>query len=79
MSIPLIRACPECEGEMELLTADEAGEIVVYECPECGYQIELPVETEADQTDDPQEADRSGADTEEDDLGEEPPEPEAEA
>jgi hypothetical protein len=28
---------------MELLTADDDGEIVVYECPDCGSQIETPV------------------------------------
>jgi hypothetical protein len=37
---------------MELLTADDDGEIVVYECPDCGSQIETPVhddESEDDQ------------------------------
>ncbi len=43
MSIPLTQPCPQCEGEMELVTADEAGETVVYECPDCGYQVESPV------------------------------------
>jgi hypothetical protein len=28
---------------MELLTADDDGEIVVYECPDCGSQIEAAV------------------------------------
>ncbi len=52
MSIPMTRSCPQCEAEMELLTADDDGEIVVYECPDCGSQIEAPVhedETEEDQ------------------------------
>lgn len=43
MSIPMTRSCPQCEAEMELLTADDDGEIVVYECPDCGNQIEAPV------------------------------------
>jgi hypothetical protein len=29
---------------MELITADDVGEILVYECPECGYQEEIRVE-----------------------------------
>ena len=43
MSIPMTRSCPECEAEMELLTGDDDGEIVVYECPDCGSQIEAAV------------------------------------
>lgn len=43
MSIPMTRSCPQCEAEMELLTADDDGEIVVYECPDCGSQIEARV------------------------------------
>ncbi len=52
MSIPMTRSCPQCEAEMELLTADDDGEIVVYECPDCGSQIETRVhedEAEEDQ------------------------------
>jgi Zn ribbon nucleic-acid-binding protein len=44
MAIPLTKACPECEEEMELITADDVGEVLVYECPECGYQEETRVE-----------------------------------
>jgi len=40
---------------MELLTADEGGEVVIYECPECGYQIEAPVESEDEEPEDRQE------------------------
>ncbi len=40
---------------MELLTADEGGEVVIYECPECGYQIEAPVESEDEEPGDRQE------------------------
>ena len=40
---------------MELLTADEGGEVVIYECPECGYQVETPVESEDDEHEDRQE------------------------
>ena len=43
MSIPFTKPCPECEEDMELVTADEVGEILVYECPECGYQEETRV------------------------------------
>lgn len=43
MSIPMTRSCPQCDAEMELLTADDDGEIVVYECPDCGSQIEARV------------------------------------
>ena len=46
MGIPLTKACPECQDEMELITSDEVGEILVYECPECGYQEETRVENE---------------------------------
>lgn len=44
MAIPLTRTCPECQEEMELITTDDVGEILVYECPECGYQEETRVE-----------------------------------
>ena len=40
MSIPLTQTCPQCEADMELLTTDDEGEIVVYECPDCGFQVE---------------------------------------
>jgi uncharacterized Zn finger protein len=66
MSIPLTLPCPQCETEMELVTADESGETVVYECPDCGYQVESPVD------DDEVE---NGQDTE-DDLAPEPLDPE---
>jgi len=43
---------------MELITADDAGEILVYECPECGYQEETRVPADdADDLDEPQPAD----------------------
>jgi len=51
MSIPLTKPCPECQEEMELITADTVGEILVYECPECGYQEETRVETEEESDD----------------------------
>jgi hypothetical protein len=44
MAIPLTKACPECQEEMELITADDVGEILVYECPECGCQEETRIE-----------------------------------
>ena len=44
MSIPLTKSCPECQGEMELITADDVGEILIYECPDCGHQQETRVE-----------------------------------
>ncbi len=73
MSVPLTRSCPGCEGEMELLTADEGGEIVIYECPECGYQVEVPVVSEDDEADDRQEPE------EEDEIPGELPEPDEDA
>ena len=48
MAIPLTRPCLECEAEMELITVDDGGEIVIYECPECGHQVELRVDDEAE-------------------------------
>jgi DNA-directed RNA polymerase subunit M/transcription elongation factor TFIIS len=51
MAIPLTKPCPECQEEMELITADDVGEVVVYECPECGYQEETRVER--DELDEP--------------------------
>ncbi len=51
MAIPLTKACPECQEEMELITADVVGEILVYECPECGYQAETRVESEEESDD----------------------------
>ncbi len=38
---------------MELITADDVGEILIYECPECGHQEEIRVESEEDELDDP--------------------------
>lgn len=37
---------------MELITADDVGEILIYECPDCGHQQETRVETEDDETED---------------------------
>ncbi len=51
MAIPLTKICPECQEEMELITADDGGEVVVYECPECGYQEETHVEREDEDLD----------------------------
>jgi|GEM_PF-1047426 len=45
-AIPLTRVCPECQEEMELITADDVGEVLVYECPECGSQEETRIESE---------------------------------
>jgi hypothetical protein len=55
MSIPLTQPCPQCEADMELLTTDDDGEVVVYECPDCGFQVENRVEE--DEPDDDQESD----------------------
>lgn len=51
MPIPLTKTCPECQEQMELVTADDVGEILVYECPECGYQDETRIETEEEPED----------------------------
>ncbi len=59
MSIPFTKPCPECEQDMELVTADDVGEIVVYECPECGYQEETRIDREDDDLDEPQPLDAS--------------------
>ncbi len=40
MAVPLTRPCPVCGAEMELVIADEAGSVYVYECAECGFQTE---------------------------------------
>jgi transcription elongation factor Elf1 len=50
-AIPLTRVCPECQEEMELITADDGGEILVYECPECGSQEETRIENETEDED----------------------------
>jgi DNA-directed RNA polymerase subunit M/transcription elongation factor TFIIS len=50
-AIPLTRVCPECQEEMELITADDVGEVLVYECPECGSQEEMRIESEAEEQD----------------------------
>jgi rubredoxin len=52
-AIPLTRVCPECQEEMELITADDVGEVLVYECPECGSQEETRVENDTDDEDAP--------------------------
>ncbi len=51
--IPLTRVCPECQEEMELITADDVGEVFVYECPECGSQEEIRIENETEDEDAP--------------------------
>jgi len=73
MSIPFTKPCPECEEDMELVTADEVGEIVVYECPECGYQEETLIEREDDDLEEPQPLDVSLL--LDDDADDEPPTP----
>jgi predicted nucleic acid-binding Zn-ribbon protein len=50
-AIPLTRVCPECQEEMELITADDVGEVLVYECPECGSQEETRIESDTDDED----------------------------
>jgi transcription elongation factor Elf1 len=50
-AIPLTRVCPECQEEMELITADDVGEVLVYECPECGSQEEMRIENETEDED----------------------------
>ncbi len=72
MAIPLTKACPECQEEMELITADDVGEILVYECPECGYQEETRVEREDELDDVPSPG---PADLPEDDEETDQPEP----
>ena len=74
MTIPLTRSCPECQGEMELLTSDDVGEVLVYECPDCGNQIESRVESLEEQGDGHHDSGESvpGTDTEDNvDVGEE--------
>jgi Zn ribbon nucleic-acid-binding protein len=66
MAIPLTRACPQCEGEMELLTTDDDGEVLLYECADCGYQVEMPADGEEDSLDDEREPDELLPDAEED-------------
>ena len=36
---------------MELITADDVGEVLVYECPECGSQEETRIENESEDED----------------------------
>jgi hypothetical protein len=48
-AIPLTRVCPECQEEMELITADDVGEVLVYECPECGSQEETRIVSETEE------------------------------
>lgn len=52
VAIPLTRVCPECQEEMELITADDVGEVLVYECPECGSQEETRIESETEEESD---------------------------
>lgn len=51
-AIPLTRVCPECQEEMELITTDDVGEVLVYECPECGSQEETRIENDTEDDDD---------------------------
>ncbi len=74
MSIPLTKSCSECQGEMELITADDVGEILIYECPECGHQEETRVE-KVDTEDDLLSSDQEGPGSDEDDAGGRWPEP----
>ena len=62
MSIPLTQTCPQCEADMELLTTDDDGEIVVYECADCGYQVENRIAD--DEQEDDQEPDAPPLDAE---------------
>jgi Zn ribbon nucleic-acid-binding protein len=57
MHIPLTQPCPQCEADMELITTDDDGEIVVYECPDCGFQAEHQVTAEAADDDPGQDGD----------------------
>ena len=57
MASPFTKICPECQEEMDLITADDVGEILVYECPECGYQEETRVASEDDDLDESQPVD----------------------
>lgn len=72
MEIPLTKTCPECQQEMELITSDDVGEVVVYECAECGYQQETRVEKWDDDEDavpvefDPDQLDPADFEDEED-------------
>jgi Zn ribbon nucleic-acid-binding protein len=72
MPIPLTQPCPQCEGELELVTTDDAGEVVVYECPDCGYQLESPVETDEDEPADRPDADEAPDALDEDAIAELP-------
>jgi Zn ribbon nucleic-acid-binding protein len=72
MPIPLTQPCPQCEGELELVTTDDAGEVVVYECPDCGYQLESPVETDEDEPVDRPDADEATDVLDEDAIAELP-------
>jgi DNA-directed RNA polymerase subunit M/transcription elongation factor TFIIS len=67
MSIPLTQSCPECDGEMELVTTDDEGEIVVYECPDCGFQSEQRVEAEDREQDRDAPSDNEADDTQPED------------
>lgn len=44
---------------MELVTADDGGEVVVYECPECGYQEEARIPPREDEFEEIQPLDPS--------------------
>lgn len=76
MEMPFTKNCPECQEEMELITADEVGEVLVYECPECGYQEETRVEREdGDELDRAQPEDVLEFLDDTDDDADEPPDP----
>ena len=47
-AIPQTRVCPECQEEMELITADDVGEVLLYECPVCGSQEETRIENDSE-------------------------------
>jgi len=72
MSIPFTKPCPECEEDMELVTADDVGEILVYECPECGYQEETRVVPEYGEFDELQPIDAPALLDEDDELPDDP-------
>jgi Zn ribbon nucleic-acid-binding protein len=61
MSIPLTQICPQCDSDMELLTADDDGEIVLYECPDCGFQSEHRIDADERDRDEREQERDAGA------------------